>query len=1723
MAITVNSSANRGAGQYINVKTGQGMSSTVDPGAGYRKVSYEEARQSAPTELRTVTENRSYFKPIAQPPLSKYIKPKSTPPKKLVISKAGTTQPPRVKKGGSYITSKPTSKYFSAPPPSKYLKTAGNENVKIVQKSEVKLNKTSKPNYPIESQEVREKFSKLQDERKNILNTVEQNESITDIMKSGNLATKIAQDVVAGKDVSNIKKDEYFRNVIASRSLDQSIIDESTPQINLGTKIPDTEAGKEYKGFRKDIVLNPDVNYSGYRELVDKTNTDIEKYESPNNTLSEAEKELLLFTINKNVEKIKSIDQKFNIQKREEDVFNKYTKEANLIKGDTFKEVYDKLSEKDKGQYEKLLQTKYEKTPYFDSSTNKTLTYDEYKNQYGIGNILAKLTEDTNQLKEAKEDLVYYKDMRRENETVGELWGNVERKFYNQLDKNKKADNVLDVGKFVGDTAVIPYNISVLPLEFAASTISGEKTTFGITPSDTDYKIDFGKGEISSEGAKEIVRRQIEKEKYDRDNAILPYMKENHEKNIKMLETKLANMPDKVRTLPTVARDTLSLFSIPRFVGGEVLRGLPSARATNDPELAEKAREDFLRGDNTIINKIYNSTDGKGYFLTPKGNKLYAQAFADSATLSKEEWDKKYVIVSKSGVKKKEGEHEAFGEIVTESAILFTPLPKIGTVGTAAKILQKGTLYNMLVEDQSAQTIADNLRTGVILGTAMKGVETVVNAADVKAVEKLSGGLRTQTTTYTVKDAAEAAKQFKQSGFSGVLDPLKTTTTNFAANKKLAFIEKTGETVGKYVLPAYFTGSLLKSNVDLYNIASEKGYDTYVKERSKARSELAGMMLAAPVGTDIGEKIFSPVTKATSKNIIKQIARNPESKVIIQEGSVINTPGTPFIPESEFVLNKSNKKEFRILNSPGKRPTLIEATSDIELAFDKDLRKAAQTTKTRTFDEAIEYSQWSDLKQVKGKDGTRVKKALEAMKSYLQKNSSDVGLGGSTSSTFSYAKDKAAKIFKNKDLKSKDFDVVVKTLFGEGLSTNSQAGKIAKEFTSKGLNVDVHKGEIDLGTYFTNNPRTDIVIHPGQGGWEVSIKTANAGSEHFASIHGIKATGLYEQLNKVSDIQDFSRTTSWVKTDEGINVLNPALQARRKLMGGYESGRPKDIDWFKNVAYEGYSNVLGDAPRPIPSLKDFSLTSLTIPQQKLILSDLMSPSVELTGSAADAARYRDAIRLTGADESLLQWEKNFDIKSLGYYRPSDGTISVKPFQGIKNKTSTLLHEIQHSTDPYITKPSNQNNFLRLDQSGKRLETSDIMADAKKIMDEKTFDKFLRRINTHTASKTIGGANKEALSYFSEYAPKEVLNPTTQTGKYIKNNLAAGTRNQLEAFDLIGNVRPVFSVEKTTILNPYEVPKVNTAIISLSGKNETLVSANQKQADFFKKQGFLETTTFTPSEGKISLGKNVKEDIYGIKAAKVEVQTPKQKDSLKIIYDNTVPTQAELYEEINTVKSPYINKNVKEDYYKKIDDGWNILMPERDTTEYDKILKETKYVNNIDDYKNLYNDPNYVEPNYPSKYETPPPYEPPPYEPPPYEPPPYDPTPYDPYPYDPTPYIPPYNKYPLYASPIFGAGSGWGKQDPEKKKGEKSGRKVPLIQLKSSLFRKFAFGEKDLITSAENIGLVRETIGKKGSFFGYDAIPTQEQLNRAQAKALKNDMFERTVLGKENEKLLKMKI
>jgi len=73
-----------------------------------------------------------------------------------------------------------------------------------------------------------------------------------------------------------------------------------------------------------------------------------------------------------------------------------------------------------------------------------------------------------------------------------------------------------------------------------------------------------------------------------------------------------------------------------------------------------------------------------------------------------------------------------------------------------------------------------------------------------------------------------------------------------------------------------------------------------------------------------------------------------------------------------------------------------------------------------------------------------------------------------------------------------------------------------------------------------------------------------------------------------------------------------------------------------------------------------------------------------------------------------------------------------------------------------------------------------------------------------------------------------------------------------------------------------------------------------------------------------------------------------------------------------------------------------------------------------------------------------------------------------------------------------------------------------------LFRKFAFNEKDLAVTKENAALLQQELAEKGSFFGYDAIPTQQQLNKQEATLLKSNAEAKYLKG-QNTNILDIEV
>jgi len=1117
-----------------------------------------------------------------------------------------------------------------------------------------------------------------------------------------------------------------------------------------------------------------------------------------------------------------------------------------------------------------------------------------------------------------KADRVYYKDLNIPNKTIGELGENVIKTYEQDKNINKTLNNNIDLGVAGANLLLLPGNIGW----GIVGALGGPKVP---GPDTSEWKIgpniDLGPATVSKEEYIAGLEKQVAQLKNQpiytqalnfggvKPKTQIDYLQQQID------DAKKPGAPSLYPTPVTNARDLLGLAATPGYVGGETLRGLPAATAANKAEFADKARQDALSGNMEIYNKvrdyirgykevpeqIFGNKTGKmtrqylyendRYFIDKTSDGAYKKAYEDALKLSEEQFKNKYLMISKSKIESQSAQTYAVGQLGTELALIFAPTPsKITAPALAFKTIQKATLANMLIQGQSGTQATSNLAagfgTGALFNTLMKGGSYL----DAKLVDKLGGGMRTKNVIMTVDNASEAVK-LQKAGLlgkaieAGKIVPKVTQVSSYATTPWIAGVEKVGGVVAQYGLPAYFTGTMAVQYKDLIDIARTQGLEQYREAKKDASSSLAGLLLGAPIGTAATDKLFYseiPFVNIarTARDIdIQQAALpdplspgrgNPIQRMTIQEGTLVKVPGSPFTPEGQFVVGKSNIKIIDTAASPLKDPTVTQYKSDAALAYDKRLKEAGEVAKNRKFDEAIDYTQWSDLKTKGGGVGSRVTKALEGWKDYLIKNSTDVGVGGSSSSAWSYLKETADKIFKTSpELKAKDFDVVVKSLVAEGIMTEAQAVKAAQSFTQKGLNVAIQKdyGTVDVAGEFIKNPTTDVVIHRGQGGWEVSLKTGKPGvSEHFASIHGMKASGLFDQVNTVNDLFDFSRTTDWIKTKEGISVFNPATQARRKLAGGYTDARPKDIEWFKNVAYEGYKPYTGGATRPIMEATASNLSSLSKPQLKLVLQTLATPSKEFTGSKADAIRLRDAIRLVDAETGIFTLGSHMKMGTHGFYKPdyfSEGSISVNPLISKGRKSEVLLHEIQHSVDPLV-RQSPGRTFETRDGYPVAKNTEQILRDAKSVMDEKTYNEMKRQFDRQTKNYTPDNINVEALSYFAMFAPKEVLNPSTTTGKYINQNLnkygnirtkqGAQVTSKLEAFDLLGNKRPVFAVERSVVLNPYETPTTQANIIKVAGNKQINVSTTPADVKLFKDTGFLNTKNifFPAGEGQFSM-------------------------------------------------------------------------------------------------------------------------------------------------------------------------------------------------------------------------------------------------------------------------------
>jgi len=262
----------------------------------------------------------------------------------------------------------------------------------------------------------------------------------------------------------------------------------------------------------------------------------------------------------------------------------------------------------------------------------------------------------------------------------------------------------------------------------------------------------------------------------------------------------------------------------------------------------------------------------------------------------------------------------------------------------------------------------------------------------------------------------------------------------------------------------------------------------------------------------------------------------------------------------------------------------------------------------------------------------------------------------------------------------------------------------------------------------------------------------------------------------------------------------------------------------------------------------------------------------------------------------------------------------------------------------------------------------------------------------------------------------------------------------------------------------------------------------KMMNFFKSKNFQIVNDFKGGEGEIPLTKFRPTEFVNPK----NIITPKQPNISGLQYYGNIPITSSIKKNIVNKKSEYTSKNFTDELLYK---SPNIIKQSYTPIKYPD---------------NQYIPPEYVPPYIPDPK---PPYVPPPYIDdsyiPPYTPPPYIPPDYYPDKYSlPDYYLTSYKGsgygggYPLYGSLTGGAGGGGPKRIPKAALGRAPGKK-DLIQVKSSLFRKFAFGEKDFEVDPESLTRFKKTIAQRGTFFGYDAVPTQEQLIRTERQLEKS--------------------
>ena len=1162
-----------------------------------------------------------------------------------------------------------------------------------------------------------------------------------------------------------------------------------------------------------------------------------------------------------------------------------------------------------------------------------------------------------------------------------------------------------------------------------------------------------------------------------------------------------------------------------RYVAGMERGSITIDQQVMQAENAEKWKNDLIAlrdapnknlfgGVSTPESRTANYLISTGQTVNPAAYKMFNDIRSLVLSGKENQIEGKYQMINVPKSAARELEYKSTMKAAGDITALGFGL--ISGVGFEALPQQLTTLYaaSSLINTPDPAQSFKAARDALALGAIMQGVSSVAQRAAVKVAgpreELETSGFRKLATAvpdnYQLKPGEEFVNLTKEPLTGGSLEGLASakgasvgnveigtkipiggpgilsTPTTSLVPKSIFWkdVENIGGTIAKYGFPAIYGTYIGGQELNLANIAQTQGVQAYETERQKFLSEMGAFNLAMPLGQKAAEKTLADFTTKTKGLTIAQEAPSKPGEVPIVK---VETQENIFGPKTMTIFQKS----------PGEFLTKQQANFFVDkVLFNKNV--AESKPGDIPFEKALSAF---------AKDPVAQEYTIELAKKYglnLYGNLAGKSYGGDLEAS--------QRSISDLDFAAKANPLKLRT---EGMTQQAFLNEWSQGMTDLGYNVKLTTDAIPKGN-------ADVFVNTTSG--EITYQ-----GEHAMSVHPYSETikGLVE------------RTASWEDTlrglfktnPEGIQVLGAKEQFIRKL-----DLRPKDV--FDILTYYGpeYAKIAGVSAEygqlynplePIPAVTAeagrASLLATAKPGQAVFygvesftrpeLPKVPSPPAQILPiikqfedigkelTAPVGSTLPDGRIQTGFPKQIWSLEDvTFNptaASTIGGEKLSPTELKAKQLELLQyglgitptsTKSSSVIELGKEIAQPFINKITGIKEIPAVKSATTEIQKLSADKFAKLEGQLSLADEGYGKGSTNQIIKSI-----KPLEYVTNTADaaklKELIGGSSASYDVIQNKLmqvydVEGRLLQLEQPSFQGKLESTFAPasQKTTITKqgvpitkivaPYSTTYMSTLLAS--GMAPTKASSlSVLPADWTSQYPYaiqpLQPFPTTPIESitkeKISEEKIKEEPTYPERYRSTDTTA----SYLNSLADNYVGAP-------KTVVSPT-------DYSSKV-------LP----VNYPPIYPETPYVPEVPPYPPVYppTTPPYP-PVYPPTYPDYPQYKGPDY------------LGYPNYPGY-TPYAPPYS--PLYNpfggkyTPPQAGGPGILRQ-----RGGETRKKKGLIQVKSSLFRKFAFGEKDLLINPQDVQAFRNIIAQKGTFFGYDVVPTREQISREEQRLLKS--------------------